>query len=122
MTPQSAPRAAPPAPEATGGREHFMDETRAIATLPHLEIEIRHRRLPEEQAEQLAISLRATPSFAAFAEFLERQALWPWLALQPWLLSARMIQASWQPWLAVLGAASAAHAQPVPVPDPPDRS
>ena len=50
-----------------------MGETRAIARLPHLEIEIRHRRLPEEQAEQLAISLRATPSFAAFAEFLERQ-------------------------------------------------
>ena len=39
-----------------------MDETRAIAKLPHLEIEIRHCRLPEEQAEQLAISLRATPS------------------------------------------------------------
>lgn len=99
-----------------------MDETRAIARLPHLEIEIRHRRLPEEQAEQLAISLRATPSFAAFAAFLERQAPWPWLALQPWLLSARLVQASWQPWLAALAAASAAHAQPVPVPDPPDRS
>jgi hypothetical protein len=99
-----------------------MDETRAIATLPHLEIEIGHRRLPEEQAEQLAISLRATPSFAAFAQFLERQAPWPWLALQPWLLSARMVQASWQPWLAALAAASAARAQPAPELDRRDRS
>ena len=99
-----------------------MDETRARARLPHLKIEIRHRRLPEEQAEQLAISLRATPSFAAFAEFLERQAPWPWLALQPWLLSARMVQASWQPWLAALAAASAARSQPAPVPDRRDRS
>jgi hypothetical protein len=32
-----------------------MDETRAVARLPHLDIEIRHCRLPEEQAEQLAI-------------------------------------------------------------------
>jgi hypothetical protein len=99
-----------------------MDETRAIAKLPHLEIEIRHCRLPEEQAEQLAISLRATPSFGAFAAFLERQAPWPWLALQPWLLSARMVQASWQPWLAALAAVSAARAQPAPVPDRRDRS
>jgi hypothetical protein len=42
-------------------RERFMDETGAIARLSYLDVEIRHRRLPEEQAEQLAISLRATP-------------------------------------------------------------
>jgi hypothetical protein len=76
-----------------------MDETRAIARLPHLDIEIRHRRLPEGQSEQLAISLRATPLFEAFAQFLERQAPWPWLTLQPWLWLGQMIQASWQPWL-----------------------
>ena len=85
-----------------------MDETRAIARLPHLEIEIRHRRLPEDQAEHLAISLRATPSFAAFADFVERQALWPWLALQPWLLFGRMVQATWQPWPAASSALLAA--------------
>jgi hypothetical protein len=83
-----------------------MDETRALARLPHLEIEIRHRRLPEEQAEQLAISLRATPSFEEFARLLERQVLWPWAALQPWLTSARMVQASWQPWLPASSATS----------------
>jgi hypothetical protein len=54
-----------------------MDETRAIASLPHLDIQIRHRRLPEEQSAQLAISLRATPSFKAFAHFLDRQGSWP---------------------------------------------
>jgi hypothetical protein len=62
MTPQARRGAAPPAQGASRTREHLMDETRAIAKLPHLEIEIRHCRLPEEQAEQLAISLRATPS------------------------------------------------------------
>jgi hypothetical protein len=99
-----------------------MDETGAIATLPHLEIEIRHRRLPEEQAEQLAISLRATPSFRAFASFLEQQMPWSWPALQPWLLYARMIEASWQPWLAALAAASPAHDQPARMPDRRNRS
>jgi hypothetical protein len=47
-----------------------MDETGAIARPSYLDVEIRHRRLPEEQAEQLAISLRATPSFEEFARFL----------------------------------------------------
>ena len=93
-----------------------MDETRAIARLPHLDIEIRHRRLPEEQAEQLAISLKATPSFEAFAEFLERQAPWPWLGLQPWLLFAQMAQASWRPWLAASSALLGA-ARPAPAED-----
>jgi hypothetical protein len=80
-----------------------MDETRAIARLPHLDVEIWHRQLPEEQSEQLAISLKATPSFGDFAHFarvLERQAPWPWLALQPWLMWGQIAQAVWQPWLA----------------------
>ena len=81
-----------------------MDETRAIARLPHLEMEIRYRRLPEEQTEQSAITLSAMPTFEAFARFVERQGPWPWLALQPWVLAAQMIQASCQPWL---GASSA---------------
>ena len=91
-----------------------MDETRATARLPHLDIEIRHRRLAEEQAEHLAISLRATPSFEAFAEFLEWQAAWPGLTLQPWLWFGRMVQASWQPWLAASSALLGAAPQPTP--------
>ena len=102
-----------------------MDETMAIARLPRLEIEIRHRRLPEEQAEQLAISLRVTPSFAAFAQFLERRppwpwaAPWPWLAPQPWLWFGQMVQASWQPWLAASSALLGAAPQRTPADDRP---
>ncbi len=77
-----------------------MDETRATARLPHLNIEIVHRRLPDEQAEQLAISLTATPSFDAFARALDAQALlWPWLAANPFVFWQRLLQATWQPWL-----------------------
>ena len=86
-----------------------MDETRAVARLPHLDIEIRHRRLPEEQAEQLTVSLKATPSFEAFAEFLARQA--------PWRLFAQMAQASWQPWLAASSALLAAPSRPTSADD-----
>jgi len=83
-----------------------MDETRAVAHLPHFAIEIVHRRLPDEQAEQLAISLRATPSLDAFARHMAAEApLWPWLALNPFVVGPfvvwqRMLQAAWQPWLA----------------------
>ena len=77
-----------------------MDETRAVARLPHLDVEIVHRRLPD--GEQLGISLRATPSAEAFARHLEAQAaVWPWLALNPWLGWQRLLQAAWQPWLPV---------------------
>jgi hypothetical protein len=77
-----------------------MDETRATARLPHLDVEIVHRRLPEEQAEQLAISLKAMPSFDAFARALDAGALfWPWLAANPLLAWQRLLQAAWEPWL-----------------------
>ena len=96
-----------------------MDETRAIAKLPHLDIEIRHRRLPDEEAEQLAISLRATPSLGQFAELLRQQAPWPLLALQPWLLFAQVVRASWQPWLAASSARMVAAPQPTSADQPP---
>jgi hypothetical protein len=77
-----------------------MEETRAIARLPYLDVAIAHRRLPEEQAEELAISLRATPSFDAFARHLEAQATyWPWLAVNPLLAWHGLLQAAWRPWL-----------------------
>jgi predicted kinase len=77
-----------------------MDETRATARLPHLDIEIVHRQLPEEQAEQLAISLKASPSLDAFARYLESQTVfWPWLAANPLLAWQRLLLAAWQPWL-----------------------
>ena len=77
-----------------------MDETRATARLAHLDIEIVHRQLPEERAEQLAISLRASPSFDAWARTADLQAaLWPWLALNPLVAWQRLLRSAWQPWL-----------------------
>jgi hypothetical protein len=77
-----------------------MDETRAVARLPRLEVEIVHRRLAEADAEELAVRLRATPSFDAFGRHLEAQApFWPWLALGPFLLWQRLLQEAWRPWL-----------------------
>ena len=94
-----------------------MDETRAVARLPYLDVQIVHRRLPEAASEQLAISLRATPSFGAFARHLEAQAaLWPWLALHPWLGWQRLLQAAWRPWLAAGERPMAAGETPGPIP------
>ena len=80
-----------------------MDETVARAELPSLDIEITHRRLPDEGAEFLAISLRAAPSFAAAARLLEAHGpmtMWPWwLALAPYAAWTRMMRAAWAPWL-----------------------
>ncbi len=68
-----------------------MDETRAVARLPHLDIEIRHRKLPEEGAELLAVTLRATPDLDAAAalfnpfRFTDPTALMAaWWRLNPW--------------------------------------
>jgi hypothetical protein len=79
-----------------------MDETTARAELPHLAIEIRHRRLPEEGTEYLSVSLRATPSFGALGRHLEaRNPALAWLAMaapfNPW---AGLMRAAWAPWLA----------------------
>ena len=68
-----------------------IDETRATINLPSLDIEIVHRRAPDGSAEQLTLSLRALPSFAAFGEHLD--------AANPFLLWARMKELAWQPWL-----------------------
>ena len=77
-----------------------MDETRAVAHLPNLHIEILHRQLPDENAEQLLISLRAQPSFAGFARWLDAAGPTPaWLALNPFLAWQRAALALWAPWL-----------------------
>jgi hypothetical protein len=77
-----------------------MDETRAVAHLPNLDIEILHRQLPHERAEQLLISLRAQPSLEAFARWLDAAApVSPWLALNPFLAWQQAALALWAPWL-----------------------
>ena len=63
-------------------------DTRAVARLPSLEIEIRHRHNPEEGAEILAVTLRATPGLDAVAAWLS-----PWRVLET--------AAALNPWLAV---------------------
>jgi hypothetical protein len=57
-----------------------IDEMRAVANLPGLDIEIRHRRAPDEDAETVSITMRATPSFDAFAAALRGGPALPWLA------------------------------------------
>jgi hypothetical protein len=73
-----------------------VDETRAVAKLPHLDIEIHHRQAPEEGTEYLSITLRATPDLGTAAAMLDpfrllaATAVWnPWHAwlrlANPWL-------------------------------------
>ncbi len=69
-------------------RDH---ETRAVARLPNLDIDIRHRRFVDGDGEEIAISLKARPSFEAFGRFLD--------ASPPLLLWMRMVQLAWSPWL-----------------------
>lgn len=72
-----------------------MDETRAVARLPNLDIEITYRRLEDDRGEMLSVTLRAQPSFEAFARFAEaRLPLWSALALGPWQAWMAMAQAA----------------------------
>jgi hypothetical protein len=73
------------------------DETRAVAKLPHLDIEIRRKQAPDGNAEYLAISLRASPDFAAAAAFFDpfrladpTRLLAAWTAFNPWLAWMRL--------------------------------
>ena len=63
-----------------------QDDTRAVAKLPNLEIEIRHRKAADEGAEYLSVCLRATPDLAAVAAWLDPFAVMrAWVSLNPWL-------------------------------------
>jgi hypothetical protein len=76
-----------------------MDETRAVAHLPSLDIEILHRELTDEDAEQLLIRLRARPSFEALAHWLDAPGPASWLALNPFIAWQQAALALWAPWL-----------------------
>jgi hypothetical protein len=69
-----------------------MDEFRARARLPHLDVEIRHRRLPEDEGEEIQLSLRASPSLEIATRSL-MPAAWAWLALSPYVAWQRAMQA-----------------------------
>ena len=48
-----------------------MTETRAMANLPNLNIEILHREAPQEGAEYLSITLRGTPDLGGALGLLD---------------------------------------------------
>ena len=69
-------------------------ETRAVARLPYLNVEILHRRPREGEEEQMVITISAVPSLETFGRFLE--------ATNPLLFWTRMMQVAWSPWLSAL--------------------
>ena len=70
------------------------NETTLAARLPNLDIDVRHRRAWTGDAEQVQITLTATPSFEAVGRMME--------AGNPMLLWLRMVEAAWAPWTAML--------------------
>lgn len=78
-----------------------MDEMRAVAELPHLNVEITRRRAPADDADELQISVRAAPSFAAVGDYLRGPAMWPMLALTPFMLWQQAMSRAFMPWLPV---------------------
>ena len=77
------------------------DETRAVAELPQLNIEIVRRRARAADADELLISLRAAPSFEAFGDYLRGPAMWPWLMMAPALIWQQAMRQALTPWLPV---------------------
>ena len=79
-----------------------MQDTKITANLPNLQIEIRHRELPEEHAEAMTIHLRATPSFDAVANTM-LPALSAFSMMNPVAAWMRAAEIAWLPWLQVMG-------------------
>jgi hypothetical protein len=75
------------------------EETRALALLPGLAVEVVHRRPAGEGLETLTLTLRAAPSFEQIGRMLEAGNP----LLLPILAWTRIMQAAWAPWLALLG-------------------
>lgn len=64
----------------------MTDDTRAVAKLPHLEIEIRHSKAAGDEAEYLSVSLRATPDLDTALGWLDpMRTMRAWAAFNPWL-------------------------------------
>lgn len=76
-----------------------MDETKLTAALPGLDVTIVRRDLPEEGAEAIAVTLKATPSFDAVLGML---ALPVALSVAPLRMWAGLAQQAWSPWLAMM--------------------
>ena len=72
------------------------EATEAVAHLPGLNIEIRHRQSPGGLAEKISIQLRAVPSFEAFARSVE--------IFNPFGLWVEAMRLAWLPWMQAFGA------------------
>ncbi|WP_156898174.1 hypothetical protein [Methylocapsa acidiphila] len=68
-----------------------FDDTKAVAHLPNLDIEILRRRSWGGDEEFLSITLRAAPSFDVFYRYLE--------ATNPFFMWMRAFEKAWTPWL-----------------------
>jgi hypothetical protein len=75
-----------------------FEETRAVAHLPNLQIEIIHGRSPVGDAERLSINMLAVPSFGAFRNYVE--------IANPFILWMRFVRTAWVPWLSAAPAIS----------------
>jgi hypothetical protein len=71
--------------------ESDYDETRVVARLPNVAIEIFHRRPWQGNEELLTITLRAVPSFDAFFRDVA--------AANPLLLWLHAVETAWAPWI-----------------------
>ncbi len=80
-----------------------MDETKIIANLPALDIEITRQHDPDDDARSTTIQMRAGPSFEAAARYLSPMAAaMGVLAANPAVTWARFMQAAWTPWLGMM--------------------
>jgi len=73
-----------------------VEDMKAIAHLPGLDIEILHRPSPDGRGEQIAIMLTAVPSFEAWAKSFEM--------LNPFALWAEAMRLAWSPWVEAMEA------------------
>jgi hypothetical protein len=86
------------------------DTTTATARLPGLELELRHRWLPDEGGEEIVLRLRAAPSLEAFGRLIE--------TASPVTLWLELTRLAWAPWLAAAEAMLAASSPPPLLPKP----
>ena len=80
-----------------------MDETKIIANLPALDIEITRQHDPDDNARITTIQMRAGPPFGMAAQFMSPMAATMGaMAANPAVAWARFMQAAWTPWLGMM--------------------
>jgi hypothetical protein len=74
-----------------------MPEASITAHLPTIDIELKRRSIPEQNAELITVQIRATPAFEAMERWVAQSSALPFgTPLQWW---TDMMLAAWQPWL-----------------------